>query len=475
MKNKWIKAASVVLTVCILMVVGVGSVYAAEFNDDGNIPANVIIDDDVFITAEKCVIDGTINGLLFAGCQTVTLNGKVNGDAVLFAEYVVVSDTAEIDGNLLFTGADLVVEGKVSGSVFGGSAVLDISKEAVIGRNLYYGGYALQLREGANVATDVFTGVYQAELAGDINRDLTLYAGALELEGVIGRNAKIHLDDSDEGYQQGEWLPYMGGSQYLPPAIPAGVRISEQAKIAGDVNITSYNDLSAQFVKITAGEVIFNKVALQEAREYTYKPRRIQREVMPGLFVSIFVVSAFRSFIVLMVMGALALWLLNKPFKKVVEAAYQKPLNAMGWGFVVLAIFFMALLVIPLAFLMIGLLLAFLSIGGLVFFWFFVAGSALLFAFMAGFFLIFTVAKIVAAYALGRWVLNDLAKVKKENIWLNLLVGVVILIVLRAIPFVGWLISLVATLFGSGAFWLSFVQRKPAAAPTGLPAVVTKK
>jgi len=463
MKKKWIKGASVILTLCVLLVVGTGSVYAAEFNDDGNIPANVTIDDDVFITADQCVIDGTINGLLFAGCQTVTLNGKVNGDAVLFAEYVVVSDTAEIDGNLLFAGAELVLEGKVSGSVFGGIMALDISKNAVIGRNLYYVGYALQLRKGASIATDAFTGVYQAELAGDINRDLILYAGALELEGSIGRNAKIHIDDSEEGYRQDEWLSNRGWSQYFPPAIPAGVRISEQAKIAGDVNITSYNDLSAQFAKITAGEVVFNKAALQEAREYTYAPRRIQRELIPGLFVSTFVVSAFRSFIVMMVMGALALWLLNKPFKKVVEAAYQKPLSAMGWGFVMLAIYFMALLVIPLAFLMIGILLGFLSIGGLVFFWFFVAGSGLLFAFMAGFFLIFTVAKIVAAYAFGRWILNDLAKVNKENVWLNLLIGVVILVVLRAIPFVGWLFGFVATLFGSGAFWLSFVHRKPAA------------
>ena len=86
----------------------------------------------------------------------VTLNGTVNGDVLLVAETIIVSESAVIDGNLFIAGADLTVNGQVSGSVFGGSSALELGSTALVGRNMYYGGFSLNTVEGSIVSKDLF-------------------------------------------------------------------------------------------------------------------------------------------------------------------------------------------------------------------------------------------------------------------------------------------------------------------------------
>ena len=66
--SKWLIALSMVL---VLVLSAVGTVSAAEFPKGETIPAGETIEDDVFISGENVVIDGTVNGMLFAsGCQS---------------------------------------------------------------------------------------------------------------------------------------------------------------------------------------------------------------------------------------------------------------------------------------------------------------------------------------------------------------------------------------------------------------------
>ena len=94
-----------------------------------------------------------------------------------------------------------------------------------------------------------------------------------------------------------------------------------------------------------------------------------------------------------MVLGALALWLLSKPFRRTVEAAYAEPLKAIGWGFVWWPSA-SALLIVPLVFVLVGVLVGFLSTGSLLSFWFGTLGLVLLLAFTLFFFMVFTASKI---------------------------------------------------------------------------------
>jgi hypothetical protein len=90
-------------------------------------------------------------------------------------------------------------------------------------------------------------------------------------------------------------------------------------------------------------------------------------------------------------------------------------------------------------------------------------GAALSLVFLAFFFAVFTVSKIVAAFMFGKWLMKVVFRQTEEKIWLDLLVGVFLFVLIRAIPVVGWLAGLAATLIGAGAFWLAWNNRKVAA------------
>jgi len=459
---KWILSLSMVL---VLVFGTVGTVSAAEFPEGETIPAGETIDDDVFIGGEYVVVDGTINGMLFAGGTTITVNGYVTGDALLMGETILVSESAVIEGNLFIMGGDLTINGTVTGSVFGGSADMNIGPVAVVGRNFYFGGFNLITDVGSVVGKDLFMGGYQALISGSVDRDLTVGAAAIELDGIVGRNAKLDVGEVDESGRMTSSMyfnPYL--NRYVDSIIDPGIRVSDQAQIGGKLTYTSSQNVNTAMDKVTSGIVVYQTPVPYEGRSNRYGYRGDVKEFDRRNFGSfLFGAAALniaRNFIKLMALGALALWLLSKPFQRLVNAAYAEPMKAIGWGFVLVAIGFLAIFIVPLVFVLVGILIGFISLASLLDFWFGLVGLTLLLAFMLFFFVVFTVSKILAAYMFGRWLLKGLFKMEEDKPWLNLLVGVFLYVMIRAIPFIGFLAGFTATLIGAGAFWLVLFQKQ---------------
>lgn len=455
--RKWVISLSLVM----LMVLGIfGSVSAAEFPKGETIPASQTIDDDAFISGDNVVIDGTVNGILFAAGKTVTINGTVNGDAILMGETVVVSDSAVINGNLFTGAAEIIVNGSVTGSVFGGSSAMKAN--GAIGRNLFYGGFSLTTGANSTVARDLYVGAYQSLLSGSIERDLKAESAAVELNGSVGRNAVINIGNVDEATNSAEAMSYNPWiSKYVEEVKQPGLTISDQAAIGGQVTYTSSVDNSADLKAITAGTVVYQTPVPYETQTSAV-PSQVKpfEKNMPARFAWGAALNVVRTFIKLFVLGALALWLLRKPFQKLADAAYKQPIKAMGWGFVIIAVGVLAMFIVPLVFIMIGILVGFLSLGSLLFVWFGLVGATLSLAALLFFFAAFTLSKLIAAFVFGEWLMKVLFKQSNANVWLSLLVGVFLFVLIRAIPVFGWLVSLAASLIGTGAFWLAFANRK---------------
>jgi hypothetical protein len=456
LKSKWMLAVSLVF---MLVLSAVGTVSAAEFLKGETIPANETIDDDVFISGDNVVIDGTVNGILFAGGQTVTLNGKVNGDAFLIGERIIVSNTAVIDGNLVITGADIIMKGSVSGSVISGSLAMVLDKDADVGRNFYNGGFSLTTDEGSVVGKDLLSGNYQSMLSGAIERDLKVGAGAVEFNGTVGRNVIIdvgHDQATEESMAWVQYNPYL--SQYVPVVVEPGIRVSDNASIDGKLTYTSSVNQTSALEKITSGAVTYQAPVLDDSKSpgLGYSANEVQpfSSNFPNFVWQTAAMNAARNFLKLMALGALALWLVSKPFKKVVDAAYKEPLKAMGWGFVVMAVGFLSAMILPFVFIMVGIIIGFISLGSLLYVWFGLVGLTYILASALFFFTVFTLSKLIAAYMFGKWIMKAVFKEKKEKAWLNLLIGVVLYVIIRAIPFVGWFVAFAAVLIGTGAFWL---------------------
>lgn len=464
LNNKKARGLTALSLVLVLLLATAGTVSAAEFPKEETIPAGQTIDDDVLISGENVAVDGTINGVLLATGQTVTLNGTVNGDAFLMAERVIVAESAVVDGNLFVGAADIVVNGTVTGTVFGGSASMILGGTADVGRNFFYGGFSLEAEQGSAIAKDLFSGTYQSILSGDIARDLKVGAAAVVLNGNVGRNATIEVGDVEAQDNPTQWMqfnPYM--NQYVSEVINPGIRVSDGASIGGKLTYTSSVDMTGALEDVTSGSVVYQTpvpAASSSAKGYSMDQVRPFDRDFGGAFVRASVMQTARNLLKLMAVGALILWLLRKPFMEIVDAAYKQPMKAMGWGFIIIAVGLLAALIVPLVFLMIGVLIGFISLGSLLYVWFGIAGTTLTLAAMLFFFAIFTISKIVAAYMFGKWIMKAVFKEETEKVWLNLLIGVFLYTLLRAIPFIGWLAGLAATLIGSGAFWLALPSKK---------------
>lgn len=460
-KTRWLFVVSLVF---VLIFSTIGTASAAEFPKGETIPSSETIDDDVFIGGNNVVVDGTVNGVLVAFGQSVTLSGTINGDAFLFGETIVVGESAVIDGNLFVGAADAVINGTVTGTVFGGSMSMALSETGNVGRNFFFGGFSLTTEDGSSIGKDLFTGNYQSILSGSVNRDLKVGAGAVQLNGSVGRNASIEVGDESDPDVSMDWMQYNPSlSKYVTEVIQPGISVSDKANIEGELVYTSAVNQTSKLESITSGTVIYQTPAPEQSGSgINYSTDDVQpfNRRFPNVVTRASIMNTVRNFIKLMAVGALILWLLRKPFMKVVEAAYANPMKAMGWGFIVVAVGFLTALILPFVFVMVGVLIGFISLGSLLYLWFGLVGMTLMLVAALFFFAAFTISKVVAAYMFGKWIMKGVFKEEGEKAWLNLLLGTFLYIIIRAIPFVGWLAGLAAALIGTGAIWLAIQAAK---------------
>lgn len=456
MKNKITQNIFVFfLLFSLLFVAGNDPVQAAEFVSSGSVDSETVIEDDLFISGDQVVIDGQIDGNLLASGNVVTVNGEVNGNVLILSRSVVISDTAEIEGSLFAGASTIVIGGKISGSVFGGSAALTLNESAEIGRNIYYGGYSLEAEPGSQIGVDLFAGVYQALLKGTIDRDVKVGAGAVELNGSIGRDAEIDLGNfSPNNTNDFSSYMYFPQDPGIPESIDPGLRVDEGAVIRGQLVYSAGADLSSGIKAEPSDGIVANFPTPKE--EIQSAGRRILLSVI-GWFLNL-----LRELITLLVLGLLMVWLIPSVLKPAAEFVRTKPLPAAGYGALVIFVGSIAVLLAAGILLGVGLLFGVLTLGGLGSVVLGLGFSVLLLIVVLLVLIVNYGSKIAVAYFIGSWFLEKVApNAKGKDIW-SVVAGVLFLVVLSSLPFVGWLVGLAATLVGTGAFWLYFWNRRKA-------------
>ncbi len=430
---------------------------AAEFDNGGKIDAAEVINDDVFLSGDQVVMDGTINGLLLATGETVTINGTVNGDALLFGNTVILAPGAKVSGNIFLGSRMGQIAGNVGGSLFGGAAAVTLEKTASIGGNLYYGGYSLQTGAGSAITRDAFLGVYQAILDGDVQRDVFLGGAALELNGSIGRNLHAEVADSSDSFGP----MFMNNQPDLPKAVAPGLRIAESAEIGGKLVYTSKSSQQETIKAEPAGGLVYQTpVPGENSRTVSRPPTLTER--FPALR---WIMNFIREIVTLLAFGALALWLLPAVFKSTVSKARSQPGKSAGYGLLAIFSGYFSALVALVLILIAGVLLSLISLGGLSspVFGIGLSGLALFLAVFS--FLISIGSKLVVAYLVGLLLIERAApQTANREIW-ALIAGATIYALIVSIPILGFLIGIAAALIGIGAMWLAYQNwRQPAVA-----------
>ncbi len=338
------------------------------------------------------------------------------GGKLRTGDTVTVPREETVDGDLYLFGGTLTMEGTVNGDV------------------MALGG---QIQVNGTVTGDVLAAGGTVAVAGTVDGDVRATGGQVELSGAVGEDAVI----------SGGQTRLLGGGKVDGDLIVAGGQVSVDGTVGGSIE---------------GGAGAYSRTGPEPGgtEHVVVSPRGgAERESVAGDIV----LDAIRQFMVVVVLGALILWLLPRALPAAEGQLRSRPgISALSglltcvsyFVFVIAAVLVMILLAIVFGLLQIGALVGIELIAGLLstltVTFLFVLGVAFLGDIVVG----LTLAHAAVA---GR----TAAPSPSVNRWRELALlaaGAAVVVILTAIPIVGGLVKVAVVLFGLGAVTLAAWQ-----------------
>jgi len=413
--------------------------FESRGGDTVVIGAGEVVEDDLYVGANRFTLDGTIKGDLIVFGTTIEINGTVEGDLIAGGQSVTVRGTVTDDARIA-------------------GMALTLDSEAQVGDDVVAAGFSIE-DKGSSVGGDFIYFGYQALLAGEVAGDLTVAANGLQLSGSVGGDVKAEIGEAEEGPPPTFFMTFMRDVPAMP-SVPMGLTVDEGARIGGKLDYTSTSEWSVPAGAV-AGTITRHEPEIEVEEEVVVSPARRAADWFLG---------HLRRLVTLLLVGLLMVWVVPGWTKRVAGALQAGPLPSLGWGVVAIAAFILALLIILIATIIVAMVLGAITLGGL-------AGTMvwtgiLTMALLAFFFSIAVtyVTKVVVSFLGGRLILARLKPDWAEGRNWPLVVGVVLFVIITAIPILGWLVKLVVVLLGLGALWLlgRDVYRQRRAVPVGV-------
>jgi cytoskeletal protein CcmA (bactofilin family) len=438
-----------ILTLFILLTISLVSpayAYDGRSGDKIVIQSGDVINDDLYVSGNEFVLDGTVNGDVVAVAQTVTVNGIVNGDLITAAQTV-------------------VVNGEVTGGIRMAGSVLFMGEKAKIGGDIIGAGYSLEARKGSAVGRDLIFAGGQILLAADVTRNVKVATGALEIVGNIGGDVKADVGEAGQTRNGPPPTMFMQPSTVPVPPVKQGLTIDPSAKITGNLEYTQNNDLSFP-AGVVVGKITRTLPPVDQNRPTPQETAA--QKVLQWSF------QQARSLVTLLLIGLFLLWLFPGFTRSLSNKLETKPWPSLAWGVVSYAGFFFLILLLIFVTILGALIFGLLTLGGIsgALVW---IGIFALFAMILGFVLATSfLAKVVFGLALGRWILAQLKSPLADHKFWPMVIGVavtVIVVGLLTFPlipgFLGGLLDFAVVLFGLGTLWLwgrEILAKKPVVA-----------
>lgn len=327
-----------------------------------------------------------------------------------------------IDSTLWAGGRNIDIAGTVNGDVFCGGQTVNIS--GTIHGDIICGAQTLNI--SGTVDGNVRAAAQTINISGSINKNLTAAGQTITLEtrGKIGQDASLAVQDSAINGTVGRDLSFASKTSTITGSIGRNIKgqidnlsVASTAKVGGEVSYTSKNDAA-----IAQGAQVAGKVTRSE-------PQQRHATGMNG--------NGFK-FIAGLAMLVTAL-LLVLFFPRAFHQVTNQGVNHFGKS---LLVGFVASIIVPAL-----IVLALISI---------VAIPLALLAIIA-WILIVALSGAFAAYYTGRLVWQK----SQTNALLIMLTGGIILLLIRIIPVVGFIVSLIALWLGIGMVLLALKKYTP--------------
>lgn len=336
--------------------------------------------------------------------QAVTFNERLDDDLYIAGGTVEVR--GNVNGDVVAAGGTVGLFGPLSGGALVGGGTVTVG--GPVGRSVRAAGGTVTL-EGRTAADAVVAGgTISVEPGAVIGRDLVAAGGKLHVSGSVGRNALLSGGTIVISGRVGGDVDASAGEIIL---LPTG-RIQGRLRYAAD-----------QGVEIQPGAQVAGGV---ERIPLPPAPQRIYPAAF-GFF------GRVLELLWLLAIGVVALLAAPRGVTRVVERVRTQFGPSLLTGFVLMVVVPVAALVV--AFTVVGIALS--AIGVLLY-------LATLYA-----------GQIFTAAWLGDRILHGVRRGPGATVspYATLILGTIVLVVLVTVPFVGWLIRLVALAVGFGALW----------------------
>lgn len=401
---------------------------------------------DVVVVASGEVIEDD----LYVGAATVEINGTIKGDLVAFGSNITIGSDGVIEEDLIAAGQSVVINGEVMDDARIAGAVLTLGGQGKVGDDLVGAGYSLETNSATQIGGDLlFTGA-QAMLEGNIQGNIKVSSGGVEINGQIAGDAEIEVG------APGDVAPF-SPFQFIPnmPAVPViagGLTIGPDTVIEGDMVYKSPEEADVPSWAVS-GEVDFEEIEAVEVDEGR------EPEPTTGELVWKWFLRNLRRLISLLIVGLLVAWLLPDFIEQATAQLQAKPWPSLGWGVLFYFGFYFLVMVILVLTTILTVLFGVLTLAGVAWLIFGVGIVTIINLILA--FVIATafLTKIIISYLVGRLILERLKPEWALSIFWSFILGVIIFVVLTAIPYVGWIVNLAVIFFGLGALLLLVKDR----------------
>jgi len=347
----------------------------------------------------------------------VVVEGNVDGDVIALGNTVRVDGT--ISGTLVSAAQSVTVTGDVGGSIYAAALVLAFGSASQVGRSVYFVGGELDTARGAAIARDINAIALGARLEGELGRNMKAIVGPVQLLrlAVQGINSLL-------GANRIQLPPLLAPTSSLPVQPGDGL---VRTSLAGLQSMGP----AARAVTLTPPAAIDTDRLLAWLLRF-------------GL-----------DFVTFAVLGLLTLLLAPNMLARGAYRLRSSPWPALGWGLAVFATGIVALVVATAVVLAVSMLFWALALGALGTLTFAVGLFSVLLCAAFYVLLVLFLSKLVGAYFIGRLILTPISvRAADTRAWCMLL-GVLVYLLLAAIPYLGWLVAVAATFFGLGAIWMS--------------------
>lgn len=402
------------LALVLLVLAGVPAAHAFEAMEGGDvvIDADEVIEDDLYVAAERFVLEGTITGDLVVAGQSIVIDGTVEGD-------------------LIAAGRDITLNGSVMDDIRMAGAALTIGSGALVGDDLVATGYSLEAREESGIGGNVIFAGKQALIGGTVGEDMRFAGVGLSLQGTIEGDVQAAVGTPDQG--EAEFIPEFFGQDMPPvPEVENGLRLGKDASIGGDLEYASEDHIAT-----IPPEQVGGTIEQVRAPDFDFADE-------PSFFGQL-LYHVQRLLLLALVAVVLAWWFPVK-LRRLASRIETKPLPTVGWGIVILVGVPLALVGVMIVFGILAIVLGFMAFG---------LGLMLILPVLLTFLVVvFYLAKVVVGYLGGRMLLARFKPELSEGVIWPALVGVVLVGVLTIIPAVGGILNLLVMVAGLGALWL---------------------